>query len=961
MFAPVLKGMIYRLALFGTWTTAAASMLTPGYGQKLSDEMVLLPMGSEWRYLDDGSDQGSAWRAPDFDDGEWKTGQGEFGYGDETHKTRISFGASSSNKFITTYFRTSFTAAPEDITRAEALRIDMMADDGAAVYLNGKEVHRVNLAENAAFQTTATETINNADEIPIPFFLVPLERLLPGRNTLAVELHQASRSSSDLAFDMNISLSRPLYGIPQRIGHHVRDARVHDARAALDAPVMVGQMALSLVGSVGERPHWLPLPIGGRVLAASDLNGDGLDEILNWIPASTYPSADLGLYVAGTGEASAAQQVIATRADTTEQLNGTFSDLDGDGLEDVVIVRNQSEEGNDEVTWRKNLGQLEFAAEARLIDLEQVNPGRIVAGDFTRDGRNDLVIVHEGAGARLYTQRDDGTFLSARRGAVPDPGDRLFIAARLDEDEKDDIVYLHGHALAGVNSIPEDLITAKGTHFNMAVYDFDDDGDNDLLMNDGESLYWNLNNGFGEFGSKRLVARTGPCEFGAAADMTGDGLADVVVNSPEQGVLLIPAISREAPAVVRFETGTPMLEAPGLVEITWNVLGADSVTVEPGLGAVVSAGSAMVDVQRTSTFRMTAVHDEVISTASLHVTVLAFAETLREDRLTYAPGGAIAAADLDGDQKDELLHQFDSTFSVYRQTAGGIEQTAAQNFRVPSNVGMTAADVDGDGVPDLLFHGSGRDSLFFQLSPFEFSARSEIPNYGNSLFFDFDGDSDLDVHAFNIAPDNRAGILEFRLGTFSEPPQLIDVPAAIENSLVWIDTDGSGSRDLVAVTNRGLLAFGVENGSPSGAETLLFDSTNQDRVTIGDYNGDNEADILLYSQEWAGVIGFPIVSGVLMDRGRLLGQFLDRETFGMQVNDLNGDGILDFVETGRLQWIRGKRDGAYVAEAQLQEKQRGLRNEGQQPYQDVFLISIWTVTSIISLTMQKIAARYSGS
>ena len=33
-----------------------------------------LPAGSNWRYLDDGSDQGSAWQASGFDDSSWSTG-----------------------------------------------------------------------------------------------------------------------------------------------------------------------------------------------------------------------------------------------------------------------------------------------------------------------------------------------------------------------------------------------------------------------------------------------------------------------------------------------------------------------------------------------------------------------------------------------------------------------------------------------------------------------------------------------------------------------------------------------------------------------------------------------------------------------------------------------------------------------------------------------------------------------
>ena len=35
---------------------------------------LLLDRASAWKYLDDGTDQGTAWKEKDFNDGEWKSG-----------------------------------------------------------------------------------------------------------------------------------------------------------------------------------------------------------------------------------------------------------------------------------------------------------------------------------------------------------------------------------------------------------------------------------------------------------------------------------------------------------------------------------------------------------------------------------------------------------------------------------------------------------------------------------------------------------------------------------------------------------------------------------------------------------------------------------------------------------------------------------------------------------------------
>ena len=48
--------------------------------------------GSNWRYLDNGTDQGTAWRASAFDDSAWASGNAQFGYGDGDEVTTVGFG-----------------------------------------------------------------------------------------------------------------------------------------------------------------------------------------------------------------------------------------------------------------------------------------------------------------------------------------------------------------------------------------------------------------------------------------------------------------------------------------------------------------------------------------------------------------------------------------------------------------------------------------------------------------------------------------------------------------------------------------------------------------------------------------------------------------------------------------------------------------------------------------------------
>lgn len=180
----------------GTWQSAGG----------LRPAAPLVSGGSEWKYLDDGSDQGTAWRAPGFDDGAWRSGTAEFGYGDNDEVTTVNSGPAP-NRYITTYFRKAFPVS--DVSQYLAMRLRLLRDDGAAVYLNGVEVCRSGLAEGPIdYLTLATANVAGVDESTFIEYDLPPSLLLEGDNTLAVEIHQASVTSTDISFDLSLEVSR---------------------------------------------------------------------------------------------------------------------------------------------------------------------------------------------------------------------------------------------------------------------------------------------------------------------------------------------------------------------------------------------------------------------------------------------------------------------------------------------------------------------------------------------------------------------------------------------------------------------------------------------------------------------------------------------------------------------------------------------------------------------------------
>ena len=71
-------------------------------------QTTLVGTGASWKYLDNGSNQGTAWRSRTFNDSAWNQGGAQLGYGDDDVLTKLNFGPDSANKFITYYFRHNF-------------------------------------------------------------------------------------------------------------------------------------------------------------------------------------------------------------------------------------------------------------------------------------------------------------------------------------------------------------------------------------------------------------------------------------------------------------------------------------------------------------------------------------------------------------------------------------------------------------------------------------------------------------------------------------------------------------------------------------------------------------------------------------------------------------------------------------------------------------------------------------
>ena len=215
----------FSLAEDTTLTVALAALLDatfdPGGGGTIS-------FAGDWAYLDEIENENGAsegypsdgsgrdWKHANFDTesstiGTWSTGVLPLQAG-----TIVGFpgapdvlgglgAAGNGQNLVTTYlFRNSFTATAAQAGSTQ-WSVSMLVDDGCVIYVNGTEVLRHRLPEGALTTLTYTPGSNpdesQYEQLPLA---VPAGLFVAGTNTIAIEVHQAAPTSSDVGLDVQL-------------------------------------------------------------------------------------------------------------------------------------------------------------------------------------------------------------------------------------------------------------------------------------------------------------------------------------------------------------------------------------------------------------------------------------------------------------------------------------------------------------------------------------------------------------------------------------------------------------------------------------------------------------------------------------------------------------------------------------------------------------------------------------
>lgn len=357
----------------------------------------------------------------------------------------------------------------------------------------------------------------------------------------------------------------------------------------------------------------------------------------------------------------------------TEALGADWvqtGDLDGDGDPDVLAVRPASASG--QIAWyRNNLDQSADFSAANAIESGAVSASVAYPADVDGDGHTDVLAASFGdtftdTNGRVVWYRNtdgDGTFGSA--------------------------VELEARLPGATDLVPVD-VNGDGAVDVVAVWAAD------FLASQPAQIVWYQNNGSGGFSTARAVGDMVRTPTVRAADLDGDGDPDILAAAEHPG-------SEDADRITWFENR--ISDGDGFVAKT------DIGAAREGAEALAVAdldGDGGADVVAAS-FE----DDRLVWYENQLDGAGAFAAAAALPGTPDGPTGVVAT-DIDGDADPDIVVSIGNGNQIVWienriSDGGGFAVDAVINNSASSASSVHAADLDGDGDPDVLGTDSGID------------------------------------------------------------------------------------------------------------------------------------------------------------------------------------------------------------------------------------------------------------
>lgn len=329
---------------------------------------------------------------------------------------------------------------------------------------------------------------------------------------------------------------------------------------AIQGNVLTGEPVVSAaLQAVIETNSDLPGRLMAGMEAARSLGGDGRCSCTSGgatacgsPPASFARTANCGYFIISrAGDADASVLSLATTCNTPPAAE----DLDGDGMKELLVPDSSSANG---AAFRVFANTTPPGSAMPVLGASTsypcvVNPTCITTGDFTRDGRPDVVVgggsTATGAAGALtsYRTRPDGRLEASQEIATPRRVQSV-VVADLDGVNGPDLAYATSTQVfvamntgTGVFSAPV-AVGNPVTPSGLSVADLNGDGAADILIGAGfTSVRYYTGRGDGTFNALTSIPVGVTTRGAVVGDFNGDGRKDiaVVLNSSVNSVVVL--------------------------------------------------------------------------------------------------------------------------------------------------------------------------------------------------------------------------------------------------------------------------------------------------------------------------------------------------------------------------------------------------------------------------------------
>jgi hypothetical protein len=204
----ILINLIVVIFSTGSFTTIHA--------QSINHWEMVVAASDTWHYFPGTTEPPATWTNPDFNGVSWSSGPGGIGFEDSDDGTIIS-------KVPSVFLRISFNIL--DISNIKWAILDVDYDDAFVAYLNGHEIARANIGTVGVRPAYNSYSIVDHEAkmyqggIPERFVIhkdTITKYMVQGANVLALQVHNANATSSDLSSNIFLSVGIKNAGITYR-------------------------------------------------------------------------------------------------------------------------------------------------------------------------------------------------------------------------------------------------------------------------------------------------------------------------------------------------------------------------------------------------------------------------------------------------------------------------------------------------------------------------------------------------------------------------------------------------------------------------------------------------------------------------------------------------------------------------------------------------------------------------